>query len=101
MNEFDLVWAAADRASRLIGLRQKARDLQVQVRGYSSECGACSKWITNDCPRERHVNGRRQGPSARTPICSEFEIGALNAKSKATAESELNEVMRQISEYSP
>ena len=35
-------------------------------------CGNCRHWMTDQCPREYHVNGRRWGPNCDGAPCNIF-----------------------------
>ena len=67
-------WAAALSAER--HRVSRIRELQSGMRDLRTQCGSCSFWMTNQCPYERNVNGRKKGPSMKNPVCGKFAMKA-------------------------
>jgi len=57
--------AENQRATRL-------REIDADLRALGTMCGDCAKWMTKGCPQERNRNGRSQGPSSASPICTKY-----------------------------
>ena len=76
------IWDWASKLSDLAQRRDEAAKLAVQIRNMETTCGCCSRWMTRDCPRERHDNkkGRSVGPSSMHAKCGQFDMNSLTRK---------------------
>ncbi len=82
MSESEEVWGYINRLAEAMSIQAAVADLIRDInnldRWTKKECGNCCKWMTNNCPYERNVNGRKKGPSMGTSACGEFIIKELN-----------------------
>jgi hypothetical protein len=92
------VWAWADRLSERVHLTDELQRAKLQLHNTLNTCGSCARWMTRDCPREKHDNrtGRSTGPSCAAIKCSAFVMIPLNAKTAALAETKIAELRQRL-----
>jgi len=67
------VWDWAAEFSAHVHRQDEIRRLSADIIRIGRRCGDCRKWMkSRECPRERNVNGRNQGPSGEAPTCNQF-----------------------------
>ncbi|KAA9173024.1 hypothetical protein F3K36_16395 [Delftia sp. BR1] len=88
------IWDWAGRLSDRVHRTHEARQLRERISAMESECGSCSRWMTNSCPKEVHDNrkGRKVGPSSRAMKCQQFEMSSLTAGELEKAKAKLAQV---------
>ena len=70
------IWAFADALSKAAHRAHEIRQLRESIYSNKNHCGACTKWMKNTCPREKHDmrKGHSVGPSSGAMKCREFQI---------------------------
>lgn len=104
------VWDWAGKLSEHVHRLDDMRRIGAEIRTTGTTCGDCDLWMkSSQCPKERNVNGRNQGPSCNTAKCVKFvettqatrrrtelqeRLSALESKATNPANSENNEVLK-------
>lgn len=85
------VWDWADRLSAHTQLLHDRRVLSQQIHNTKTQCGSCSKWMTDACPRESqdNIRGHKIGPSCQAVKCDQFTMSPHDVKQLASAEERL------------
>jgi len=75
---FDWAQRMSDHTQRL----QRRREVWKAIVDGESQCGSCSKWMTDACPREVQDNRRgcKLGPSCQATKCDQFTMAAWESK---------------------
>lgn len=91
------IWDWAARLSQATARAHRCRELSKAIREAENECGSCTKWMTDACPRERHDNklGRKVGPSCKSLKCNEFVMKRWDADRIAGLKTELAQLESQ------
>lgn len=92
------VWDWADRLSERVHLADERRRLAVQIHNAQTQCGNCTMWMTNACPRERHDNnkGHKVGPSSQSIKCDKFDMGQRRANDLVAAQAKLADMDKRL-----
>lgn len=71
---FDAILRFDTEIQRIAAERNRRAELRRQAR---KTCGACHFWMkSQECPRERNVNGWNRGPSSGDVPCGRFQSNA-------------------------
>lgn len=76
-NEVDAIFDGAAAFGARIERRIEVQKMQEQLGRLRTTCGSCKFWMSSsECPAERNVRGKVQGPSCNSGACSKFQIKA-------------------------
>lgn len=85
------IWDWASKFSSHVHRQDEIRKLKVSIASIGKRCGDCDKWMkSRQCPMERNVNGRSQGPSSEGRICRQFVECVFATRRRAELTDKLN-----------
>jgi hypothetical protein len=70
------IWDWAAKLAQVSSLLEEKRQLTRKIEDIGRRCGSCHFWMTEKCPHEKNVNGRKSGPSMSDRVCGKFEMKA-------------------------
>lgn len=86
-----MIFDVLNEESRRYHLKIKIKELENKINSLNTACGHCDKWMkSQECPKERNVNGRQKGPSIGDPRCDEFKESWTTGLLRDRWEKELN-----------
>ena len=89
-----IVDALVDHARKM----SRVQTARTELRYSRIACGSCRHWMTDACPRETHVRGRRRGPSMVDSVCEKFVEQDHSRDLRLKREAELAEALKAVSD---
>jgi hypothetical protein len=91
---FDAIMDWDVKNQKLRQIKELDRDLLKEKIG---SCGGCYFWMkSNDCPRERNINGWNKGPSMSDIKCDKFQRSPSSIKYISDAEKKRSKLIMEL-----